>query len=79
MAVIGCAALAVGIFLLDLLIKNYSEKQLEEGETRLFCQGSLLRRKYHKLIRSHETSTVIFSLARPEGGPLCISLTPWAP
>ena len=47
MAVIGCAALAVGIFLLDLLIKNYMEKHLEEGETRFFCKGRLLLRKYH--------------------------------
>lgn len=47
MAVIGCAALAAGIFLLDLLIKNYMEKHLEEGETRSFCKGRLLIRKYH--------------------------------
>lgn len=47
MAVIGCAALAVGIFLLDLLIKNYMEKHLEEGETRFFCKGRLLLKKYH--------------------------------
>ena len=47
MAVIGCAVLAVGIFLLDLLIKNYMEKHLEEGETRSFCEGKLLLRKYH--------------------------------
>ena len=47
MAVIGCAALAVGIFLLDLLIKNYMEKHLEEGETRPLCKGRLLIRKYH--------------------------------
>ena len=47
MAVIGCAVLAVSIFLLDLLIKNYMERHLEEGETRLFCKGRLLLRKYH--------------------------------
>ena len=47
MAVIGCAALAVGIFLLDLLIKNYMEKHLEEGETRPLCKGRLMIRKYH--------------------------------
>lgn len=47
MAVIGCAVLAVSIFLLDLLVKNYMEKHLEEGETRLFCKGRLLLRKYH--------------------------------
>lgn len=47
MAVIGCASLAVGIFLLDLLIKNYMEKHLEEGETRFLCKGRILLRKYH--------------------------------
>ncbi|MDE6602833.1 MAG: signal peptidase II [Lachnospiraceae bacterium] len=47
MAVIGFAALAFGIFVLDLLLKNYMEKNLEEGESRLFCKGRLLIRKYH--------------------------------
>lgn len=47
MAAIGCAVLAIGIFLLDLLIKNYMEQHMEEGETRLFCKGRLLLRKYH--------------------------------
>lgn len=47
MAAIGCAVLAVGIFLLDLLVKNYMERHLEEGEIRPFCKGRLLLRKYH--------------------------------
>lgn len=47
MAVIGFAALAFGIFVLDLLLKNYMERNLEEGENRPFCKGRLLIRKYH--------------------------------
>lgn len=47
MAAVGFAALAVGIFVLDLLIKNHIEKSLEEGEERPFCSGRLLIRRYH--------------------------------
>lgn len=47
MAVIGFAALALGIFALDLLIKNYIEKHLEMGEEKPFCKGRLLVRRYH--------------------------------
>ena len=47
MAVIGFAALAVGIFVLDLLLKNYIEKHLEVGEEKPFCGGRLLLRRYH--------------------------------
>lgn len=47
MAAIGCAALAVGIFVLDLLLKNKIEENLEEGETKPFYKGRLLIRKYH--------------------------------
>lgn len=47
MVVIGCSVLAAGIFLLDLFLKNYIEKNLEEGEEKPFCKGRLLIRKYH--------------------------------
>lgn len=47
MAVIGFAALAAGIFMLDLILKNYVEKHLKEGEEKPFCKGRLLIRKYH--------------------------------
>lgn len=47
MAVIGFAALAFGIFVLDLLLKNHIEKSLEAGEEKPFCKGRLLIRKYH--------------------------------
>lgn len=47
MAVIGFAALAAGIFVLDLLLKNYIETHLEVGEERPICRGRLLVRRYH--------------------------------
>lgn len=47
MAAIGFAALAFGIFVLDLLLKNHIEKSLEEGEEKPFYKGRLLIRKYH--------------------------------
>lgn len=47
MSVIIFAALAAGIFALDLLIKNYIEAHLEEGEERSLCGGRLLLRRYH--------------------------------
>lgn len=47
MSVIIFAALAAGIFVLDLLIKNYMEAHLEQGEERFLCGGKLLIRKYH--------------------------------
>ena len=47
MAAVGFAALAFGIFILDLFIKNHMEKSLEEGEEKPFCKGRLLLRKYH--------------------------------
>ncbi len=47
MAVIGFAALAMGIFLLDLFLKNRIEKNLKEGEEQPLCKGRLLIRKYH--------------------------------
>lgn len=47
MAAIGFAALAFGIFVLDLLIKNYIEKSLEMGDEKPFYKGRLLIRRYH--------------------------------
>lgn len=47
MAVIGFAALAFGIFVLDMLLKNHVEKSLQEGDEKPFCGGRLLIRKYH--------------------------------
>ena len=38
MAVIGFAALAFGIFMLDLLVKNHIAKNMEEEEEKPFCQ-----------------------------------------
>lgn len=47
MVVIGCAALAAGIFVMDLLLKNHIEKSLEEGGEKPFCRGRLLIKRYH--------------------------------
>lgn len=47
MSVIIFAALAAGIFLLELSLKNYIEKHLEMGEEKPVCQGRLLIRRYH--------------------------------
>lgn len=47
MSVIVFAALAAGIFALDLLIKNYIEAHLQMGEEKSVCQGRLLVRRYH--------------------------------
>lgn len=47
MSVIIFAALAAVIFALDLLIKNYIEAHLEEGEERSLCGERLLLRRYH--------------------------------
>lgn len=47
MTVIIFAILAAGIFLLDLLIKNYIETQLEVGQEKSVCRGKLLIRRYH--------------------------------
>mgnify|MGYP001059960512 FL=1 len=47
MTVIIFAILAAGIFLLDLLIKNYIETHLEVGQEKSVCRGKLLIRRYH--------------------------------
>lgn len=47
MTVIIFAILAAGIFLLDLLIKNYIETNLEVGQEKSVCRGKLLIRRYH--------------------------------
>ncbi len=47
MTVLICAALSVGIFVLDLFIKNGIERRMEEGEERPLCGERLVIRKYH--------------------------------
>lgn len=47
MAILGYAALAMAIFILDLLIKNHIEKTRKEGEEAAVCGGRLLIRRYH--------------------------------
>ncbi len=47
MTVIIFAILAAGIFLLDLLIKNYIETHLEVGQEKSVCRRKLLIRRYH--------------------------------
>ena len=47
MTVIIFAILAAGIFLLDLLIKNYIETHLEVGQEKSVCRGKLLIRRNH--------------------------------
>lgn len=47
MTAIIFAALAVGIFLLDLLLKNHIETHLQVGEEKPVCGGRLLIRRYH--------------------------------
>lgn len=47
MLTIFCAALAAGIFVLDLLIKNRIEKTMDEGGEEPFCKGRLLLKRYH--------------------------------
>ena len=47
MTVIIFAILAAGIFLLDLLIKNYIETHLKVGQEKSVCRGKLLIRRYH--------------------------------
>lgn len=42
-----CAALAAGVFLLDLLLKNRIEKSMEEGEVKPICKERLLLKRYH--------------------------------
>lgn len=47
MAVFAYAVLAMGIFGLDLLLKNRIEEKMQEGEEKSLCGGRLLIRKYH--------------------------------
>lgn len=47
MAIFGYALLAVTIFTADLLIKNYMERTLEQGQENSVCGGKLLLRKHH--------------------------------
>lgn len=47
MAVLGYACLAMGIFVVDLLIKNHIERTGTEGEEEAVCGGRLLLRRHH--------------------------------
>ncbi len=47
MVILGCTVLAMAIFIIDLLIKNYIEKTGTEGEEKAVCGGRLLIRRYH--------------------------------
>ena len=47
MAILGCSLLAMAIFIIDLLIKNYIERTVNEGEEKKLLDGRLLLRKYH--------------------------------
>ncbi|MDE7247540.1 MAG: signal peptidase II [Lachnospiraceae bacterium] len=47
MAVLVYAALAAGIFGLDLFLKNHIEQKMKEGEEKSLCKGMFLIRKYH--------------------------------
>lgn len=47
MAILGCTLLAITVFVLDLVIKNYIERTKMEGEAESVCGDRLLLRKYH--------------------------------
>lgn len=47
MAVLGYAFLAIAIFVVDFVIKNYIEQTKAEGKTEPVCGDRLLLRKYH--------------------------------
>lgn len=47
MAILGCSILAMAVFVIDLLIKNYIERTGNEGEEKDLLGGRLLLRKYH--------------------------------
>lgn len=47
MAILGCTLLAIAVFVLDLVIKNYIERTKTEGEAESVCGDRLLLRKYH--------------------------------
>lgn len=68
MVTLLCGGLAAGIFALDLLLKNQIEKKLEEGETKPFCKGRLLIRKYHN------TGAFLDLGAKKQGAVACLSL-----
>ena len=47
MAIFGYVLLAVTIFTADMLIKNYMERTLVQGQENSVCGGRLLLRKHH--------------------------------
>ena len=47
MAILGCSLLAMTIFIIDLLIKNYIERTEDEGREKPLLGGRLLIHRYH--------------------------------
>lgn len=47
MGTIVCLGMVIGIFLGDLRIKNYIERNMEEGDCRKLAGGRLIVRKHH--------------------------------
>ena len=47
MAILGCSLLAMAIFIMDLLIKNYIEHAEDEGREKPLLGGRLLIHRYH--------------------------------
>lgn len=47
MTVLGYALLAIAIFVIDFVIKNYIEQTKTEGKTESVCGDRFLLRKYH--------------------------------
>ena len=47
MAILGCSLLAMAIFIMDLLIKNYIERAEDEGGEKPLLGGRLLLHRYH--------------------------------
>ena len=47
MAILGCSLLAMAIFIMDMLIKNYIERTSYEGEEKPLLGGRLLLHRYH--------------------------------
>ena len=47
MAVLGCSLLAMAIFIIDLLIKNYIDHTVDDGREQPLLGGRLLLHRYH--------------------------------
>lgn len=81
MVILGCTLLAVAVFVTDLLIKNYIEKNGTEGAEESACGGRLLIRKYHNRgafldMGQHKRKIVaVLSLALTLGATVLFLLT----